>query len=80
MCTQFTRPTKDAFIRIIGENGEEVFSINVKTSAAATYPSDALDPTLKFNINHYQLPVEQTFYILLDPGDVPCTKLILLYL
>ena len=66
--TQFIRPTKDAFIRIFGEKGEEVFSINVKTLAAVTYPSDTSDRTLKFNISGYELPLDQPLYILLDPG------------
>lgn len=69
MHTQFTRPTRDTFIRLFSENGNEVFSINAKTSAAVAYPSDSLDHTLKFDINSYQLPVDQALYILLDPGD-----------
>ena len=66
--TQFIRPTKDAFIRIFGEKGEEVFSINVKISAAVTYPSDTSDHTLKFNISGYELPLDQPLYMRLDPG------------
>ena len=43
---QFIRPTRDTFIRIFNENGNEVFSINAKTSGAVTYPSDAMDHAL----------------------------------
>ena len=68
--TQFTRPTTNTYIRIFGEE-EEVFSINVRTSAAVTYPADTLGRTLTFNINNcqLQLPVNQTLYVLLDEGN-----------
>jgi hypothetical protein len=49
-------------------------SINAKTSAAVTYPSDTLDRTLTFNINTCQLPLNQTFYILFDAGNFMCTQ------
>ena len=66
---QFTKPTRDTFIKIFGEKGEEMFSINVKTSSAVTYPSDVMGRTLTFNINSCQLPENHAFYILLDTGD-----------
>jgi hypothetical protein len=47
-------------------------TINVRTSAAVTYPSDALDRTLMFDVNLCQLPVNHTFYILLDAGELLC--------
>lgn len=67
---QFTRPTRDTYIRIYDEKGEQVSSVNVRTSAAVTYPTDTLGRTLTFNINNcqLQLPVNQTFYIHLDEG------------
>ena len=43
--------------------------MNVKTSAAVTYPSDTLDRALKFNISGYELPLDQPLHILLDPGE-----------
>ena len=46
-----------------------MFSINVKTSSAVTYPSDALGHTLMFDMNSCQLPKNHIFYILLDAGD-----------
>ena len=69
MHTQFIRPTRDTFVRIFSDEGEEVFTINVRTSAAVTYPRDALDHTLTFDINCYKLPENHAFYILLDAGD-----------
>jgi hypothetical protein len=47
-----------------------VVTINVKTSAAVTYPSDALGRTLIFDVNNCQLPINHTFYILLDAGEL----------
>ena len=46
-----------------------MFSINVKTSSAVTYPIGALGRTLIFDTNGWQLPENHTFYILLDAGD-----------
>ena len=69
---QFTRPTRDSFIRIFGQKEDEMFlSINAKTSSAVTYPgpSDTFGRTLTFNINSCQLPFNQTFYVLFDPGN-----------
>ena len=58
------------YIRIYDEKGEQMSSVNVRTSAAVTYPTDALGRTLTFNINNcqLQLPVNQTLYIHLDEG------------
>ena len=67
--SQFTKPTRDTFIRIFSEDGKEMFSINVKTSSAVIYPSDALGHTLMFDMNSCQLPKNHIFYILLDAGD-----------
>ena len=67
---QFTRPTRDTYIRIFGEEGDEVVSINVRISAAVTYPNDTLDYTLIFDVNICQLPVNHTFYIVLDAGEL----------
>lgn len=74
MHTQFTRPTKDKYIRIFGEEGEEVLSINAKSSAAVTYPNNA-GRILTFDINVCQLPVNHTFYVLLDKGNKSCGQL-----
>lgn len=55
-----------------------MLSISVKTLTAVAYPGrDALDRTLAFSINAYQLPVNQAFYVLLDAGDqfMWCTEL-----
>jgi hypothetical protein len=49
-----------------------VVTINAKTSAAVTYPSDALGRTLMFDVNICQLPVNDRFYILLDAGELLC--------
>lgn len=72
MCNllQFIRPAKDTYIRILNEEGAEVFSINVRTSAAVTYPTDELGHTLTFEVNNCQLklPENQTFYVHLDEG------------
>jgi hypothetical protein len=57
---------------VFGEEGDEVVSINIKTSAAVTYPSDALGHSLTFDVNICQLPVNHTFYILLDAGELLC--------
>ena len=46
-----------------------MFSINVKTSEAVTYPSDTLGRTLIFDTNGWHLPENYIFYILLDAGD-----------
>ena len=75
MHTQFTRPTKDKYIRIFGEEGEEVLSINAKSSAAVTYPNNALDRILTFGINISQLPVNHAFYVLFDEGNKSCGQL-----
>lgn len=76
---KFTRPTKDTYIRIFDKEGEEVFSINVKTSVAVTYPSDTLGRTLTFNISNdqLQLPINQTFYLLFDAGRYSYSFMIL---
>ena len=66
---QFTRPTRNTHIRVFGEGGNEVVTINVRTSAAVIYPSDALGRTLIFDVNICQLSVNHTFYVLLDAGD-----------
>jgi hypothetical protein len=55
---------------VFGEGGDEVVSINAKTSAAVTYPSDTLGRILIFDVNICQLPVNHTFYILLDAGEL----------
>ena len=67
---QFTRPTRNTHIRVFGEGGDEVVTINVRTSAAVIYPSDALGRTLIFDVNICQLPISHTFYILLDEGKL----------
>ena len=69
---QFTRPTRNTHIRVFGEGGDEVVTINVRTSAAVIYPSDALSHTLIFDVNICQLPISHTFYILLDAGELLC--------
>ena len=69
---QFTRPTRNTHIRVFGEGGDEVVTINVRTSAAVIYPSDALGRTLIFDVNICQLPIRHTFYILLDAGELLC--------
>ena len=46
---------RDMYIRIYDKKGEQVFSINVRTSAAVTYPNDALGRTLTFNVKNCQL-------------------------
>ena len=45
-----------------------MFSINVATSSAVTYPDGGLGCTLSFYID-YQLPDKQTYYILFDSGN-----------
>ena len=49
-------------------------STNVKTSSAVTYPSDTLGRTLIFNTNGWQLPENNTFYILIDAGNELCSS------
>ena len=66
---QFARPDRDTYIRIFGEEGDEVVTINARTSAAVTYPNDTFSRTLIFDINFCQLPVNHSFYILLDGGE-----------
>ena len=75
---QFTRPTRNTHIRIFGEGGDEVVTINVRTSAAVTYPSDALGCTLIFDVNICQLPIGHTFYILIDAGELLCINTIII--
>ena len=65
--SQFARSLRSRFIRIVEKSGEEVFSINVATSLAVTYPDDNLGRTLSFYID-YQLPDKRTYYILFDSG------------
>ena len=69
---QFTRPTRNTHIRVFVEGGNEMVTINVRTSAAVIYPSDALGHTLIFDVNICQLPISHTFYILLDAGELLC--------
>ena len=66
---QFTRPIRDTYIRIFGEEGDEMVTINARTSTAVTYPNNAMSRTLIFDVNICQLPVNHTFYILLDKGE-----------
>ena len=70
MLTQFIRPARDTYIRIFDELGDEVVTINARTSTAVTYPSGALGRTLSFEVNHCQLqfPVNQIFFVHLDEG------------
>ena len=65
---QFTRPARDTYIRIFGEEGDEVVTINTRTSSAVTYPNNVSGHTLIFYVHICQFPVNHTFYILLDTG------------
>ena len=80
---QFTRPTRDSFIRIFDQEEDEMLlSINAKTASAVTYPgpSDTFGCTLTFNINSYQLPFNQTFYVLFDAGNFIVKYNIIIYM
>ena len=44
-------------------------TINARTSTAVTYPNNTLGRALIFDVNICQLPVNHTFYILLDKGE-----------
>ena len=46
-----------------------MITINARTSPAVTYPNNASDLTLIFDVNICQLPVNHTFHILLDAGE-----------
>ena len=71
LLNQFVRPQSERYIRLFEARGKEVFSINVATSSAVTYPSDAQGRTLSFRID-YSLLEKQQFYILFDQGSNEC--------